>query len=178
LAIITGLLLIAIFIFSAMSISLFDLIGMKISKFYMENIAILCIAVSPVVAALLIDLYPEITSRIAPVIARIFAPLVLVSAVIYLISIAISGISILEKREFLLIFNLLLLSVMAIIVFSVSEPVSFDNCNTPDRYFCPVRDHYPFDLRHYTKQDSGTGLQYADPGKSHSDFTGTFPGRI
>jgi hypothetical protein len=121
LAIMTGLLLIAIFIFSAMSISLFDLIGMKISRFYFENIAIVCIAVSPVVAALLIDLYPEITSRIAPVIARIFAPLVLVSSVIYLISIAIAGISILKNREFLLIFNVLLLAVMAIIVFSVSE---------------------------------------------------------
>jgi hypothetical protein len=121
LAIMTGLLLIAIFIFSAMSISLFDLIGMKISKFYFENIAIVCIAVSPVVAALLIDLYPEITSRIAPVIARIFAPLVLVSSVIYLISIAIAGLSILKNREFLLIFNVLLLAVIAIIVFSVSE---------------------------------------------------------
>jgi hypothetical protein len=121
LAIMTGLLLIAVFILSAMSISLFDIIGMKISRFYMENIAIICIAVSPVVAALLIDLYPEITSRIAPVIARIFAPLVLVSAVVYLISIAVSGISILKNREFLLIFNLLLLGVMAIIFFSVSE---------------------------------------------------------
>jgi hypothetical protein len=121
LAIMTGLLLIALFILSAMSISLFDLIGMKISRFYMENIAIVCIAVSPLVAALLIDLYPEITSRITPVIARIFAPLVLASSVIYLISIAIAGISILKNREFLLIFNVLLLGVMAIIVFSVSE---------------------------------------------------------
>jgi hypothetical protein len=121
LAIMTGLLLIAFFILSAMSISLFDLIGMKISKFYAENIAVVCVAVSPVVAALVIQLYPEITSRIAPLIARIFAPLVLISAVIYLISIAFSGISILKNRDFLLIFNLLLLAVMGIIVFSVSE---------------------------------------------------------
>jgi hypothetical protein len=129
LAIMTGLLLIALFILSAMSISLFDLIGMRISRFYLENIAIVCIAVSPVVAALLIDLYPEITSRIAPVIARIFAPLVLVSAVVYLISITFSGISILKNREFLLIFNLLLLGVMAIIVFSVSEQEKSPNRN-------------------------------------------------
>lgn len=120
LAIMTGLILIALFILSGMTISLFALLGMEISRFYMENIGVVGMAVSPVLAALLMDIYPEITGRIPPLIARIFAPVVLVSAVIYLIAMAFSGISIRENREILLVFNLLLLGVMAIIVFTIS----------------------------------------------------------
>lgn len=116
-----GLLCIAGAILSGMTISLFSIIGMEIGKFYMENIGIVGLAVFPVVAALLIDLYPDITSRIAPIIARIFTPLVFISAIVYLVAITVSGIDLSKNREFLIIFNLLMLGVMAIIVFSLSE---------------------------------------------------------
>jgi len=116
-----GLLCIAGAILSGMTIGLFSVTGMKIEEFYMRNIAIVGLAVFPVVAAWLIDLYPDITSRIAPIIARIFTPLVFISAIAYLIAITISGIDLSKNREFLIIFNLLLLGVMAIIVFSLSE---------------------------------------------------------
>jgi len=75
----------------------------------------------PVLAVWLIELYPDITSRIVPIIARIFTPLVLISAIVYLVAITFSGISLSKNREFLIIFNLLLLGVMAIIVFSLSD---------------------------------------------------------
>jgi len=115
------ILAIAGIILSGLTISLFAIIGMKIGEFYMENIAIIGIAVFPLLAAWLTDLYPGLTDRIAPLIARIFTPLVLISAAIYLVAIAVSGISLSENREFLLIFNIMLLGVMAIIVYSLSE---------------------------------------------------------
>lgn len=121
LAIMTGLLAIAGAMLSGMTISLFSMIGMEIGQFYMENIGIIGVAVLPVIAAWLIDLYPGITDKITPVIARIFTPLVLLSTVIYLVAISLSGISLAENRDFLLVFNILLLCVMAIIVFSLSE---------------------------------------------------------
>ena len=116
-----GLFCIAGAILSGMTISLFTITGMKIGKFYMENIAIVGVAVFPVVAVWLIDLYPDITSRIAPLIARIFTPLVFISAIVYLVAISVSGIELSKNRDFLIIFNLLLLGVTAIIVFSLSE---------------------------------------------------------
>jgi hypothetical protein len=121
LVIMTGLILAAGGLLSGMTISLFAVIGIDIARFYTENVALIGGVISPVVAAWLIASYPDITSKIAPVIARIFTPLVLVSAVIYLVAISVSGISLSENREFLIFFNLLLLAVMAIIVFSVSE---------------------------------------------------------
>jgi hypothetical protein len=121
LVIMYGLLCITWGILSGMTISLFAIIGRDIGKFYMENIGVVGLAVLPVVAAWLIDQYPDITSRIAPIIARIFTPLVFVLAVVYLAAIAVAGIDLSKNRDFLIIFNLLLLGVMVIIVFSLSE---------------------------------------------------------
>ena len=121
LVIMYGLLCIAGAMLSGMTIALFSVIHMEIGRFYMENIGIVGVAVLPVVAALLIGLYPDITSRLAPIIARVFTPLVFISAVVYLAAITMSGIDLSKNREFLIIFNLLLLGVMVIIVFSLSE---------------------------------------------------------
>jgi hypothetical protein len=121
LVIMYGLLCIAGAILSGMTIILFSIIGMEIGEFYMENIGIIGLAILPVVAAWLIDLYPDITSRIVPIIARIFTPLVLILAVVYLVAITAAGIDLSKNRDFLIVFNLLLLGVMVIIVFSLSE---------------------------------------------------------
>lgn len=121
LVIMSGLLAIAGAILSGMTIGMFAVIGMEISQLYLQNIAIPGVVVLPVIAAWLIDLYPGITDRIAPVIARVFTPLVLVSALVYLIALSVSGSRLSEDRELLLFFNIMLLCVMAIIVFSLSE---------------------------------------------------------
>ena len=104
-----------------MTIGLFSVIGKDIGKIYPENIGIVGVAVFPILAAWLIELYPDITSRIAPIIARVFTPLVLILSVVYLFAITYYGIDLSKNREFLIVFNLLLLGVMAIILFSLSE---------------------------------------------------------
>jgi len=55
------------------------------------------------------------------VIAKIFSPLVLVMLVIYLVAMVFARKDPYNDREFLLIFNLLLIGVLAIIFFSVAE---------------------------------------------------------
>lgn len=52
--------------------------------------------------------------------ANIFNPLVLITFVIYLITIPVSGKSPYSNRDILIIFNLMLLGVMGIIIFSIS----------------------------------------------------------
>ena len=61
------------------------------------------------------------TDKIAPIIANIFSPLVLITLISFLIAFAISGKDPYNDRDFLLIFNIVLFGVMAIIVFSISE---------------------------------------------------------
>src|SRR5690606_9529425 len=75
----------------------------------------------PIVATYIIKNYPALTNKIAPIVARIFSPMVLLTALIYLIALAFSGKNPFSDREFLIVFNLMLIGVMAIIVFSIAE---------------------------------------------------------
>jgi hypothetical protein len=121
LLIMTGLILIAGGLLTVITLGLFTAIKMNIRKFYIDYVGIIGGVASPIVSYYLIRLYPKITSRIAPVIARVFTPLVLITLVLYLISLIFSDGKILEDRDLLMVFNFMLLAVMAIIVFSVSE---------------------------------------------------------
>jgi hypothetical protein len=76
---------------------------------------------APILGTYLTQTNPQLVGKVSPVIARIFSPLVLVMLVIYLIAIVYSGKNPYNDREFLLIFNALLIGVMAIIFFSVAE---------------------------------------------------------
>jgi len=119
--IMTGLILIAGGLLTAITIGLFSAIKMNIEKFYIEYVVLIGSAASPIISSYLIQLYPNITSKIAPVIARVFTPLVLITLVVYLISLIFSESKILEDRDLLILFNVMLLAVMAMIVFSISE---------------------------------------------------------
>ena len=121
LVVLTTIILIAGGAFSGITVGLFSLIGWQIEKFYIEFIAIWGLVSAPIVATYIIKNHAMVTNKIAPIIANIFSPLVLLMLVIYLVSIPFSGKDPFNDREFLLVFNMLLLGVMAIIIFSVSE---------------------------------------------------------
>lgn len=121
LLIMTGLILIAGGILTGITLGLFSVIKMDIEQFYITYVGVSGAVASPIISYFLIQIYPNITSKIAPVIARVFTPLVLVTLIVYLISMIFSNSKILEDRDLLLVFNAMLLAVLAIIVFSVSE---------------------------------------------------------
>jgi hypothetical protein len=121
LVVVTTLILIAGGIMTAVTIGLFSLIGFNIEKFYFENIAVFGLAAAPIVGTYLTQTNPQLVGKVSPVIAKLFSPLVLVMLVIYLIAMIYSGKDPYNDREFLMIFNALLVGVMAIILFSVSE---------------------------------------------------------
>ena len=117
----TTLILIAGMILTGITVGLFSLIGFKIFDFYFENIVVLGLVASPIVGTYVIQTNPQLVSKVSPVIAKIFSPLVLLTLVVYLLAIIISGKDPYNDREFLLTFNGLLIGVMAIVLFSVAE---------------------------------------------------------
>lgn len=121
LLIMTGLILLAGGLLTAITLGLFTAIKMNIEKFYIEYVAFSGAVAAPMVALYLVKLYPTITNKIAPVIARVFTPIVLLTLAVYLISLVFSKSNIQEDRELLILFNIMLLAVTAIIVFSLSE---------------------------------------------------------
>jgi hypothetical protein len=121
LAILVAIMVIAGGILTGITIGLFGAIGINIENFYMNNVVIVGAVSVPIVATYITKNFTVLTNKIAPVIANIFSPLVLLTAIVFLVALAISGKDLFSDREFLLIFNIMLLGVMAVIVFSISE---------------------------------------------------------
>jgi hypothetical protein len=121
LIVMTALILLSGIILSAITIGLFEIIGLNIEEFYFQYIVIFGVSAAPIVGTYLTQSNPNLVGRVSPVIARIFSPLVLIMLAAYMIAILYSGKDPYNDREFLMIFNALLIGVMAIIFFSVAE---------------------------------------------------------
>lgn len=121
LVVMTTLIVIAGFILSAITIGLFSIIGYNIEEFYFKNIIISVLPAAPILGTYLTQTNPQLVGKVSPVIAKIFSPLVLFMLTVYLVAMVFSGKDPYNDREFLLLFNALLIGVMAIIFFSVAE---------------------------------------------------------
>ena len=108
-------------LFSVITFGLFELIGLKIAPFYFQHIAIWGAAAIPIVGTYLIQSNPQLISKVSPIIAKIFAPLVFLNLFIYLCAVIYTGKYPYNDRNLLLVFNALLIGVLALILFSVAE---------------------------------------------------------
>lgn len=106
---------------TGITIGLFSLIGLHIEDFYTKWVLIAELCASPLVATYVVKANPQLVNKVSPVIARIFSPLVLITLVAYLVGIAVAQKDPFNDRDFLLLFNALLIGVLAIIFFSVIE---------------------------------------------------------
>lgn len=121
--IVGGILLLAGGLLTGITIPLFGLIGVNIEDIYFQYIAVYGLAAAPLLATLITQSNPELVNKVPPIVAKIFSPLVLLMLTSYLVAIAYAGKDPYSDRDFLLLFNLLLLGVMALIFFSVVESV-------------------------------------------------------
>ena len=121
LVVMSALLLISGGIMTAITIGLFELIGYRIEEFYFQYIVVFFLPAVPVVGTVLTQTIPGLVQKVSPIIARLFSPLVLVMLLVYLGAIVFSGKDPYNDREFLIMFNALLVGVMALIFFSVAE---------------------------------------------------------
>lgn len=124
LLIISGLILIAGAVLTAITIGLFTVIGFDINEFYFKHIVIFCLPIIPILGTFLTQTNPQLVNKVSPVIAKIFSPLVLITVVVYLIAILFSGKNLYNDRDFLMLFNGLLIGVIAIILFSISTTIN------------------------------------------------------
>ncbi|MFN4763013.1 hypothetical protein ACKGJN_07830 [Gillisia sp. Q332] len=121
LVVMTTILLIAGGLMTGITLGLFELIDLPIEEFYFKYIAIWGLAAAPIVGTYLVRTNPQLVNKVSPVIAKVFTPLLLIMLVIYLFAVIFTGKDPYNDREFLLIFNVLLIGVMAIILFSIAE---------------------------------------------------------
>lgn len=106
-------------VLTGLTIALFGLIQLDIEQWYLSNVVVAGLVCAPILATFL---YYEILgrkSRFASTIANIFTPLFLITVVIYLLTMAIQQKSPFSDRDFLILFNGLLILVLGMTVFSV-----------------------------------------------------------
>lgn len=108
-------------ILSGITFGLFALIDINIEKFFQENLVVFGLPAIPILATLLTQTNPQLVNKVSPIIAKLFSPAVLIMLVVYLGAIIFSGKNPYTDRDFLLLFNALLVGVMALIFFSVAE---------------------------------------------------------
>lgn len=108
-------------ILTGITLALFNLIDLRIENWYVDNIVVMGLVAAPIVATHIADSAIAKNIRIAAVIARIFMPLFLVTVLIYLCAMFIQQKSPYSDRDFLIIFNFLLVLVLAISIFSIIE---------------------------------------------------------
>ena len=121
LVVMSGILLLSTVLFSVITINLFDIIGINIEIFYFQNIMIWGIAAIPIVATYLIQTNAQLINKVSPIIAKIFTPLVFINLFIYLSAMVYTKKYPYQDRNVLLLFNVLLMGVMALILFSIAE---------------------------------------------------------
>lgn len=119
--ILSSIIILAGMILTGVSLGLFSAVGFDIEEFYISYIVVLGAVSTPIVASYILDEHPQITNKIAPIIANIFSPLVLITLITFLISFVFAGKNPYRDRDFLLVFNLMLIGVMGVIVFAISE---------------------------------------------------------
>ncbi|TNE71983.1 hypothetical protein EP331_08060 [bacterium] len=108
-------------IMTAITINLFLLIQINIIDVYMHTVGTWGLAAVPIAASFLVRTNPQLVNKVSPIIAKVFTPLVLVMVSVYLGAVLFAGKDPFNDRDFLILFNVLLIGVMALILFSVAE---------------------------------------------------------
>ena len=121
LIIMCAIILLSCMVFSVITFGLFELINIKIEEFYFRYFAIWWIAAVPMTATYLLQNNPQLINKVSPIIAKIFTPLVFINLLVYLTAVIYTGKYPYNDRNLLLVFNVLLIGVMALILFSVAE---------------------------------------------------------
>jgi hypothetical protein len=113
-------------LFTALTLNLFKLIEIDIQDWYFRYFVVSILPSVPLLATVLVRQNASLVSKISPVIARIFTPLVTITLALFLMAIISTGKDPYNDREFLLIFNGILVGVMALILFSLGEATKVD----------------------------------------------------
>lgn len=129
LVVMSAVIMLAGVLFTGINFGLFQLTGINFAPFFENYILIWGPASIPLFATFLVRNNPLLVNKISPVIAKIFTPLVLVTLLGFLFAVVTTSKNIYQDREFLLTFNGLLIGVMAIIIFSVTEAAKSINNN-------------------------------------------------
>jgi len=114
------LILIGGMVLTFITLGLFSLIGSSIKNWYLEYVVVFGLVASPIVATYLYESVLGSDSKVATLLSNVFAPLFLITVIVYLIAILLERRNPYSDRDFLIVFNGLLVVIWGICVFSIA----------------------------------------------------------
>jgi len=119
----TTMILIGGIVLTGITLALLSLVenSYELSSWYEENVIVYGAVAAPIVATFLIEKLIGSRLNIAPVLAKIFTPLFLLTTIAYLIIMVIYQKSPFDDRDTLIAFNALLIIVLGLSMFSIAE---------------------------------------------------------
>lgn len=117
----TSVILLGGMVLTGLTFALFGLINVHIHEWYTQVVVVCGIVCAPIVATYLYDAILRTRLNISALIAKVFAPLFLITIAAYLVAIVIGHKSPYSDREFLITFNALLILVLALSVLTLAE---------------------------------------------------------
>ena len=108
-------------ILTVITIELFKLINLDISEFYFKNIVPLGMIGCVYVAFLINKYLKDVKLKMSSLLSNIFSPIVAITLIIFLISIFFQKKLPLNDRDLLIVFNMMLISVLSILIFIISQ---------------------------------------------------------
>jgi hypothetical protein len=132
LIVLTTLVLLGGMVLSGVTFALFALIELQIHEWYMSWVVVWGTCAAPVVGTYLYESVFGGRLALAKVLAQVFSPLFLITVALYLAAMVALGKSPYQERDFLIVFNGLLLLVLGMAVFSLTERGDADSVGVPD----------------------------------------------
>lgn len=108
-------------VLALLTMRLFSFIGLDIGDFYFSNVVLFGAAALAIVGVHLVSMNLKLAKNVTPFIAKIFSPLVLITLLVYLVTVISVGKNPFLDRDFLIAFNGILLGVLAVTIFSITE---------------------------------------------------------
>jgi hypothetical protein len=115
-----GLTLIGIIALSAFTLILFSAIQIDLEKFFQEYLFVYGGCAAAMITVFLVESKRSIVENFAPVLAKIFSPLFLIAMTAFLLSMIVLRRSPFMDRDFLILFDLMLVLVLGLVLYVIS----------------------------------------------------------
>jgi len=117
----TAVILLGGMVLTGVTMALFGIAGLDIGEWYMRYVVTTGVAAAPLVGTLLVDQVVGDRFKLAPILAKVFTPLFLITVVVFIGGTLTPSLSPSSDREFLLILNVLLLVVLTLTILVIAE---------------------------------------------------------
>lgn len=118
--ILTGVILCIGMLLTILTVAMFSVIKVRIDKILEDYIVVYGLVSAPIVANYMIESSPKIINKVAPFISKVFTPLILIVMTGFLTALVFFAKDPFNKREELIVFNVMLVAIIAVIVFTFS----------------------------------------------------------